>query len=218
MAQSGYRFGRLTEVWASDLPLAAKLNLYSAGVVSVLSHAHETWHLDSKLRSKLKCWNARCLAKITGRSIPDESRHPTWDLVAKLRARRLKWAVEILRMDDSRQLKQVLVAQVAAGGLQDGSLLMDAPHCESVEQLLLLAASDAWSKAVKALDPPKKHKECKLEVLVAAARMSDFGTMSGWSWAPAGASKHFSEDGTEWISEAQLKANFYSPSGSFPNL
>ena len=56
MAQVGYRFGRLTEVWASGLPLEAKLNLYSAGVVSVQTHAHETWHLGSKLRSKLKCW------------------------------------------------------------------------------------------------------------------------------------------------------------------
>ena len=206
MAQAGYRFGRLTEVWASDLPLAAKLNLYSAGVVSVLTHAHESWTLSVKLRSKLKGWNTRCLHKITGRSIPDESRSPTWDLVGKLRARRLKWAGEILRLHESRMHRQVLVAQFEAHGLQDGSLLMDAPHCESVQELLLLAASDDWAKAVAALAPKGKRAKDKLEALMAAARLTEFGTLSGWSWAPAGDTKHFSVDGTEWYSEAQLRA------------
>ena len=70
-------------------------------MISVVSFGFETWEMPQKLEDSLRGWNwnAVCLAAITGREISQEHRHPTFDLIAKLRARRLKWAGQILRLD-----------------------------------------------------------------------------------------------------------------------
>ena len=71
--------------------------------------------------------------------------------------------------------------------------------------MLLAASPDVLGKAVKALAPTgKRLKKDKLEVLISATQLTDFGTLSGWSWAPAGGAKHYTSEGTEWFSEAQL--------------
>ena len=75
-------FGKLHELWSSqDLKLVKKLYLYRAGVVSICTHAFETWHLSDKVRRSIRGWSARCLHRISGRSITNEFRHPTWDLL-----------------------------------------------------------------------------------------------------------------------------------------
>lgn len=49
MAQSV--FGKLHEMWNSqDLKMVKKLYLYRAGVVSICTHAFETWHFSDKIR------------------------------------------------------------------------------------------------------------------------------------------------------------------------
>ena len=139
--------------------MVQKLKLFSAGVVSVLTHGHESWTMHPKILTSLTNWCARCLAVITGRSIPDEHRHPSFDLVAKLRARRLRWAGQVLRQDTEQSLvKQVLLA-LAKHDLEQqnnsrGSLLMDAPGFKTVEELLELAEdTHGWADEVRKLDP-----------------------------------------------------------------
>ena len=57
MAMAKSQFGKFTDVWASrSLPLQAKLRLYEAAVVSVLSYGHESWSLDRAALSSLKGW------------------------------------------------------------------------------------------------------------------------------------------------------------------
>ena len=100
MAIAKQQFGKFTSIWmAQEISMVQKLKLFSAGVVSVLTHGHESWTMHPKILTSLTNWCARCLSVITGRSIPDEHRHPSFDLVAKLRARRLRWAGQVLRQD-----------------------------------------------------------------------------------------------------------------------
>ena len=108
----------------------------------------------------MKGWNARCLAIITGREISEECRKPTYDLVKKLRARRLRWAGQVLREDLNQSLiKQVLLAIVGHDletntKIKRWSLLMDAPHFASTEELQRLAADEhGWASRVRDLDP-----------------------------------------------------------------
>jgi len=83
-AQAKSVFGKLHHIWSSDkLPEKAKLKLYSAGVRSVLVHGHESWDLDEGAQRSLRGWNARCLFRITGRSVAEECRQPTSDLVSR---------------------------------------------------------------------------------------------------------------------------------------
>ena len=100
--------------------------------------------MSQKLGDSLRGRNARCLAVITGREIPQEHRHPTFGLIAKLRARRLKWAGQILRQEPEDSLvHQVLMAAAMhdlAAGNSRRSLLMGAEDYSSAEELLALAA------------------------------------------------------------------------------
>ena len=107
------------KIWeAPELPTEAKLRLYSAGVVAVLTHGYKTWSLDAKALSSLKGWNARCLCRITGRDVADECRHPTIDLPEEPRPRRLRWAGHVLRLDETHLVKRTLLARAekSAGG------------------------------------------------------------------------------------------------------
>ena len=82
--------GNMMKIWKSDQAQPAKLNLFGAAVVSVMTRGFESWCLDDSLLSTLRGWNARCLAHIIGNSISDECRNPTFDLIATLKCRRLK--------------------------------------------------------------------------------------------------------------------------------
>ena len=95
---------------------------------------------------------------ITGREISQEHRHPTFDLISKLRARRLKWAGQILRSEPEDSLvHQVLVAVAEHDLIEDKprrSLLMDADHYTTVEELIALAMDKkGWAARVKQIDP-----------------------------------------------------------------
>ena len=71
--------------------------------------------------------NSRVISRITGQSIREEATigTRTFNLVKWIRARRLKWVVHILRIEDSRMLKQAL--QVIYDNRQEGDILMDVP-------------------------------------------------------------------------------------------
>ena len=168
MAIAKSRFGELHEVWRSKkLPVGAKVRIYACAVVSVLTYGNEIWSLNSKTISKIRGWNARCLAVMTGRDFREETVSPTFDLISRLRSRRLRWAGHILRMEDSSLLKRVLLEQVKKeleqSQREDGGLLMDAAEFKSVEELVDLAQDrKSWRSRVLDLlpesDPTRKIK------------------------------------------------------------
>jgi exonuclease III len=159
MAIARTRFGELHEIWRSNkLPTSAKLRIYACAVVSVLTYGNEIWCFDQKVLKKLRGWNARCLVVLTGRDYREETVEPSFDLVARLRSRRLRWAGHILRQEETSLLRRVFVAQLRQaleeGGIRPGSLLMDAPDFETVEQLEEMAGDrEAWRYAVRMLLP-----------------------------------------------------------------
>ena len=159
MAIARSRFGQLHEIWRSKkLPVSAKLRVFACAVVSVLTYGNEIWQMNSRVLKKLRGWNARCLATITGRGFREETVEPSFDLVARLRSRRLRWAGHILRQKETSLLRSVLLAQTEAGlvqgGQEEGGLLMDAPTFASTEDLLALAADrDGWREVVQSLLP-----------------------------------------------------------------
>ena len=162
MAQAKARFRKLHEdlVWHSAiLPLKVKLTLYQHAVVSILLHGNEAWALNPSLQAKLNGWNSRCVAIITGRTIREEAgRRQTFDLVSTLRERRLRWVGHVLRMADSRFVKQALRAEfdkLSSGELHQGSVLMDVPRCGSFSELVALAGAHGdhpeWNFVVREL-------------------------------------------------------------------
>jgi hypothetical protein len=159
MAIAKSRFGQLHEIWRSPkLATNLKIRIFACAVVSILTYGNEIWRFTEKIQSKLKGWNARCLAVITGREIADECRTPSFDLVSRLRSRRLRWAGHILRSEESSLLRRMLLAtaeqDLVSGAPKSGGLLMDAPSFASTEQLLELAEDrEAWRHAVHVLLP-----------------------------------------------------------------
>ena len=109
----------------------------------------------------LNGWNSRCVALITGREIRQQAGRmgQTFDLVANLRVRRLKWVGHVLRMDDSRYVKQSIKAlwKMKKNGKlrREGSVLMDVPKCSSFRELQELAGvhqdHPEWSKLVRTM-------------------------------------------------------------------
>ena len=131
-------------MWGSkELSQACKLQLYSSGVCSILTHAFEAWKLTEQVQRRLRGWNGRNLAVITSGScevdhIRLQTMHPVFDLVAMLRVRRLRWLGHVLRMDESRLQRQVLLKFdiIYPDGYPEGSILMDAPAHNNIRDLI----------------------------------------------------------------------------------
>jgi len=145
--------GRLFDIWKSDkVELETKLLLYKSSVLSVLLYGMEGWYLTPKVLSSLKGFNARNLAIITGKEIKEESGiHPTVDVIGMVRARRLRWVGHVLRAHDDYLPRQVVLGMEKP--YPAGSILMDAPKHDSMEELVVLAGDrDEWRDLVCGLD------------------------------------------------------------------
>ena len=97
----------------------------------------EVWMLNDATMASLRGWCARCVPKVTGRSIREECVDPTYPLVLKVRARRLRWLGHILRSHEGHLVRRVLMAQCQ----QSGYVLMHADA--STDPTLVSAEADA---------------------------------------------------------------------------
>jgi hypothetical protein len=120
------------------------MRLFDGGVVSVLVFGCEVWMLNDATMASLRGWCARCVSKVTGRSIREECVDPTYPLVLKVRARRLRWLGHILRSHEGHLVRRVLMAQcqqclMDGAAYPVGSIMMDAPPHESMAELVEIA-------------------------------------------------------------------------------
>ena len=77
LAMASARFGQLHHIWSSkELSARIKIQLYRAGVCSILTHAHEAWKLTASTVRKLRGWNGRHLAVITADQLEDPASNP----------------------------------------------------------------------------------------------------------------------------------------------
>ena len=84
------------------------------------------------------------MEKCEADAIRQQTTNPAVDLVAMLRVRRLRWVGHVLRMDESRRLRQLLLkfdSIYPDNNYPDGSVLMDAPAHDSVADLIAMAGA-----------------------------------------------------------------------------
>ena len=136
IAMAMERCGRLRSVFDSTfITLNLKLRLYEAAVCSLLTYGCETWNIDEKTRRRINGANSAMLARITGKTIPQEARSATTslNLIRRIRMRRHRWLGHILRLGPSSIVYQALKMQ--AKMQLEGNLVMDTPPHTSVEDL-----------------------------------------------------------------------------------
>jgi len=159
------------KIWKSqDLLLKQKLSVYSTYIVSTATHGHEGWCFDDAGMSKINGFNASCLARITGRSIEEMSRHgeggAPFDLVTYLRKRRLQWCGHLLRMGKDRDIHNMLNCIYNRRHKIKGTILQDVPETKKFEELMKLAVNrKEWRQRVRELDPRGAEKaltQCSL--------------------------------------------------------
>ena len=158
IAKAGDRFSRLWHIWKGDtLGLEHKVRLFESAVVSLLVYGCEVWMMTEDVQATLKGWCARCMSKITGCSIRDECVHPTYPLVDKVRVRRLKYLGHVLRSHEEFLPRRVILAKLtelrcSGGSMPTGSLMMDAPAYDGLDELIELAHDRSqWRVAANTL-------------------------------------------------------------------
>ena len=149
------RMGQLRHVFSSKLPVRLKLRIYRAAICSLFTYGSEAWTLDERTRATLNGANARCLSRITGRTIHEEAstRTRTFDLVAAIRRTRTRWLGHILRMGPSRMLYRTAIQQYKLGS--EGNLFMDVPPHFTLEETIELAQDRTEWKMMMAVCIPQ---------------------------------------------------------------
>ena len=133
-------FNKLYEFWDSSiLDQKTKLRLYKCAVWSKLTYGNVAWKLTEKVQKALNGFNARCLARITGRSVEEEARKPTGEcnLVIYVRKLRFQWVGHTLRRDETSLARKMLLGEQKP--YEEGSILMDAPEHKTMAELAELA-------------------------------------------------------------------------------
>ena len=106
---------------------------------------------------------------VTGRTYREEAVVPSYDVVKKIRSRRLRWLGHVLREEETYLVRRVLLLYMAdklnTGGYPAGSILMDAPHHVTTEDLVELARDkENWNVEVNALKLSKVTNQKKRSV------------------------------------------------------
>ena len=153
IAMAMARCGRLRPIFDSELiSLDLKLRLYEAAVCSLMTYGCETWNIDEKTRKRLNGANSVMLARLTGKSIPQEARpgSTSLNLVRRIRMRRHRWLGHILRLGPGSITFQAIKMQHQLQ--EEGNLLMDAPPYTSIKDLAHQAMDRArWRELTHAI-------------------------------------------------------------------
>ena len=108
--------------------------------------------LTDAMQTKIMAWNTQCLCHISGRDYREEYRDPSYNVVGAIRAIRLKWLGHILRLPGVRLIKQWVVQEWEDHKDTAGSIYMDTPAHDSIEELAQHAYDrQAWGARANAL-------------------------------------------------------------------
>ena len=144
------RFGQLKRVLTEKkLSKSLRLRIFSSCVVSTLLYGCEAWKLTEQVRRKLNATGSKMLSKITGRHIAAEAREPSIDIVLRARDQRWNWLGHILRMNERRTVRQVLLHCVKPTA---ESLFSDVPDLNIDKALKIAMNRIEW----KNLRPSKR--------------------------------------------------------------
>ena len=84
--------------------------------MSVMTYGCEAWAMTPEIQARINGANARCLARLTGRSVHQEvsPRSQTFDLVTAIKIRKWKWLGHILRLKSDSNGKERLIKQAGS--------------------------------------------------------------------------------------------------------
>ena len=99
----------MDKIWrAKHIPLALKVNIFQASVVSVLLYGCESWIVDENMEKKINCFGSSCyrimlgirrLDKITNESVYEQVRRRPLAYAAY--KRQLQWLGHALRREEN---------------------------------------------------------------------------------------------------------------------
>ncbi|XP_060570017.1 uncharacterized protein LOC132728386 [Ruditapes philippinarum] len=109
-------FKRLQNIWKSTaLHTKTKLKIYTSNVRSVLLYASETWRTNTKVESRLRGFESRCLRRILKirwqqhvTNVEVNRRSGITNIVQEVKSRRWRWLGHVLRMNTQRHPHKVL--------------------------------------------------------------------------------------------------------------
>jgi hypothetical protein len=105
-------FGKLSNIFRSEIPLNLKKETYNQCILPVLSYAAETWTLTKKQEQKIQVTQRRMERIMLGITLKDKKRN-TWirqqtkitDALTYIKKSKWRWAGHIARREDGRWSK-----------------------------------------------------------------------------------------------------------------
>ncbi len=96
------------------VPRRLRLQLLKASVMSMLLYGCESWKLTTYVQRKQNKAVSKMLSRFTGRSIAEEARTASANILMNMRDRRWSCLGHVLRMDEDRLVRKVLLNCVKA--------------------------------------------------------------------------------------------------------
>ncbi len=104
------RYTNLKRILTSPrLPRSLRIRLLKASVISTPLYGCESWKITAHVHRRPNNTVLKTLSKITGRSIEEEARTPTENILMNVSDRRWSWLGHVLRMDEDRLVRKVLL-------------------------------------------------------------------------------------------------------------
>ena len=140
MAKADAEFYKAMPLWrCTVLTRRSKLRMYRRYLMILVYAGAACWVLNAAALKNLNGWNGAKMAAITGNSLKQENKRRRVDIVGMLRYWRRRLLGEVLRAhpDDMRRSEVVQHAELVRKGRipRAGSIVMDAPDYDSVEEL-----------------------------------------------------------------------------------
>ena len=106
-----------------------------------MTYGAEAWAMTDYIKKRQNNVNSKMLSLITKRSIHDEAKKPPFDIVVHVMKRRFEYLGHVLRMDQDRTLKRLLLLELSPeeAPFAQGSLLGETPF-QTVAEMLEAAA------------------------------------------------------------------------------
>ena len=121
---------------STKLPVALRIRLYKALIVTTLTYGSSAWLLTTDIRKSLNNVNSKMLSSITRRSIHAEAKEPSFDVVDFVLKCRRSYLGHILRMNEERTVRRYLLElSPSKSPFIDGSLLHDTGY-SSVDEMI----------------------------------------------------------------------------------
>ena len=132
---------------SAKLSVKNRTRLYIQLIVMTMTHGSEAWMLNTKVKKMINSVNSKMLSQITKRSIHEEAKHPTFNVINHIKVRRFEYLGHILRLDNDRTLKSLLIQSMRdTAPFREGSLAAETPF--QTKDQLVTAAQDRknWRK------------------------------------------------------------------------